>query len=197
MLASELSLIQRLKERNSDRQRATDDSRWHPTKSIPPVAAKNLQSAEFVLGFRLPAFLRAIYLMVGNGGFGPSYGIVGTRGGFKHEKQTLESCYRSMPRLQKENSIWHWPKRLLPLGYYGCGMWSCVDCEYKKLPMITWDPNNLDAELNGADARRNWGNSFWDQGESLKTWLEGWRTDKPEPEPKWPAWTWMRRDSKR
>jgi hypothetical protein len=59
--------------------------------------------------------------------------------------------------------------------------------------MITWDPNNLDAELNGADARRNWGNSFWDQGESLKTWLEGWLTDKPESEPKWPARTWMKK----
>ena len=40
--------------------------------------------------------------------------------------------------------------------------------------MFLCDPNNLDAELDGADARLNWGNSFWDQGLSLETWLGGW-----------------------
>ena len=77
-------------------------------------------------------------------------------------------------------------------------MWSCVDCEYQKLPMILWDPNNLDADLEGADARLNWGNSFWDQGRSLRTWLECWlaaaeEDEEREPEPKWPSDSWMRK----
>ena len=71
-------------------------------------------------------------------------------------------------------------------------MWSCIDCEYQKLPMVLWDPNNLDAELDGADARLNWGNSFWDQGLSFRMWLEGWLAEQPQPEPKRPSDSWIK-----
>jgi hypothetical protein len=98
-----------------------------------------------------------------------------------------------MLRLEKRNTIWRWPRRLLPVANYGCGMWSCVDCEYKTLPMVLWDPNNLDEELAGSDAQLNWGNAFWDQGLSLRGWLNGWLKRKPEPEPKWPRDAWMKK----
>jgi hypothetical protein len=192
MRALDQNLIRRLQERNADRERATDGG-IHPRKPAPPVAPKALQVAERAIGLELPELLRAIYLKVGNGGFGPEYGIVGTKGGAKLDGCTLETCYQNMLKLQKQNSIWRWPRRLLPIANYGCGMWSCVDCDYQKLPMILWDPNGLDAELDGADARLNWGNSFWDQGRSLRTWLEGWLTAKQGPEPKWPSDSWMRK----
>jgi hypothetical protein len=150
-----------------------------------------LQVAERALGFKLPELLRAIYLEVGNGGFGPEYGIVRTKGGTKLDGCTLETCYGDMLKLKEQNIIWGWPGRLLPLANYGCGMWSCVDCAHQKLPMILWDPNNLDADLTGADARLNWGNSFWDQGLAFKGWLESWLSGKQEPEPKWPAASWL------
>lgn len=185
-------LIQRLQVRNADRERATDGG-IHARNPIPPVAAKTLQVAERSVGFKLPGLLRAVYLKVGNGGFGPEYGIVGTKGGAKLDGCTLETCYQNMLKLEKENSVWSWPIHLLPLANYGCGMWSCVDCEYQKLPMILWDPNNLDSDLDGADARLNWGNSFWDQGLSFRMWLEGWLAEKQQPEPKWPSDSWMRK----
>jgi hypothetical protein len=187
-----INLLQRLKERNADRERATDGG-IHPGKPIRPVAATQLQTAERALGFALPELLRAIYLSVGNGGFGPEYGLVGTKGGAKLDGCTLETCYQNMVDLEKENSIWRWPKGLLPLANYGCGVWSCVDCEYKKLPMLLWDPNNLDSELDGADARLNWGNSFWDRGRSFTSWLEDWLAGTPGPEPKWPSDAWMKK----
>jgi hypothetical protein len=96
-------------------------------------------------------------------------------------------------RLLLRRSIKVMAKQILPLANYGCGMWSCVDCDYLKLPMILWDPNNLHAELDVADARLNWGNSFWDQGRSLRTWLEGWLTEKQESKPKWPSHSWMKK----
>jgi hypothetical protein len=192
MRTSDRDLIQRLQERNADRECATG-GHLHPRKPIPPVAAKDLRAAERAIGFRLPELLCAIYLQVANGGFGPEYGIVGTKGGFKLDKCSLESRYRQMLQLEKENSVWRWPERLLPVANYGCGMWSCVDCEYKKLPMILWDPNILDSELEGADARLNWANAFWHQAPSLRLWLEGWLAGKPEPEPKPPSDGWMRK----
>jgi hypothetical protein len=163
MPASELRLIQRLKQRNADRRRATD-GQLHAAKPVPPAATRILRVAERALGFHLPDLLRAIYLDVGNGGFGPAYGIVGMKGGFKLDECSLESCYTRMVALEKDNSVWRWPKRLLPLANYGCGVWSCVDCEYKRLPMILSDPNNLDSAFDGADAQLNWGNAFWTKG---------------------------------
>jgi hypothetical protein len=194
---SEQDLIQRLRDRNADRERATTGG-IHPPKAVPPVSAKALQATERAIAFKLPELVRVLYLKVGNGGFGPEYGIVGTKGGAKLDGCTLETCYRDMLALESENSVWRWPKHLLPLANYGCGMWSCVDCEYQKLPMILWDPNNLDVDAEGADARLNWGNSFWDQGRSLRTWLEGWLAadeddERIEPEPKWPSDSWMRK----
>jgi hypothetical protein len=192
MLASDEKLVQRLQERNADRERATDGG-IHSRKPIPPVAASALEAAERAIGLELPEPLRAIYLNVGNGGFGPEFGIMGIKRGAKLDGNTLETCYHKMRKLEKENSVWRWPQQLLPLANYGCGMWSCVDCAYKKLPMFLWDPNNLEAELNDADARLNWGNSFWNQGLSLKTWLEGWLVGEQQPEPKWPSDSWMRK----
>jgi hypothetical protein len=192
MRASEQDLIQLLRERNADRERATGGG-VHLRKPVPPISARQLQVAERAIGFRLPDLLRAIYMEVGNGGFGPEYGIVGTKGGAKLDGCTLESCYQDMLKLAKENTLWLWPKRLLPLANYGCGMWSCVDCAYQKLPMILWDPNNLDAECDGADARLNWGNSFWDQSQQFKAWLQDWLAERQTPEPKWPSASWMRK----
>ncbi|HEX5105386.1 MAG TPA: SMI1/KNR4 family protein [Pirellulaceae bacterium] len=190
MTANAQGLIARIKERNADRKRATDGG-IHPRKPIAPVNAKALQAAERAIGFKLPELLRAIYLKVGNGGFGPGYGIMGIKGGARLDGCTLEKCYANMIKLETENGTWRWPRQLLPLANYGCGMWSCVDCAYKKLPMILWDPNPLDDDLEGAAARRNWAYSFWDQEKSLGTWLEGWLASEPEPEPKQPSKSWI------
>ena len=192
MRAADDELIRRLQERNADRKRATNDLA-HPRKRCRPAEATDIRVLERALGFKLPEFLHAVYTQVGNGGFGPGYGIVGTAGGVRLDNRSLESCYQEMLQLEKENAIWRWPRRLLPLANYSCGMWACADCAYTTLPMVLWDPNNLDDELRGMDARRNWGNSFWDQGLSLRMWLEGWVNGKPEPEPKWPRNSWMRK----
>lgn len=192
MQSSDDALIRRLQQRNAGRKRATDGGINAP-RPFPPLKAKDLQASERAVGFKFPELLCAIYREVGNGGFGPEYGIVGTKGGAKLDGCSLESRYESVLQLEVENAVWRWPIRLLPLANYGCGMWSCVDCEYKSLPMILWDPNNLDSELDGADARLNWGNSFWDQSVSLKTWLNRWLSEKEQPEPKCPSETWMKK----
>jgi hypothetical protein len=192
MPAVEQKLIHHLQKRNAERAPAIDSAR-RPTRPILRATAGQMQAAERGIGFKLPPLLRAIYLKVGNGGFGPEYGIVGVRGGAKLEGCTLETCYQKMIELEKENKVWRWPRRLLPLANYGCGMWSCVDCAYAKLPMILWDPNNLNAELAGAEARLNWANSFWTQGLSLNAWLEGWLAQTAEPEPRWPSTSWMKK----
>ena len=192
MRTSDQQLIRGLQERNGDRERATSGG-IHPRKVIPPITVNALRAAERAVGFGFPELLRALYLEVGNGGFGPEYGIVGTKGGAKLDKRTLETCYAELVKLERENTVWRWPTRLLPLANYGCGMWSCVDCADQKLPMVLWDPNNLDAELEGEEAQANWANSFWDQDRSMRKWLEDWLAEKQGPEPKWPSKSWVRK----
>lgn len=41
-----------------------------------PVSRGDLEHAEALIGFPLPTILRRIYLEVGNGGFGPGYGLL-------------------------------------------------------------------------------------------------------------------------
>ena len=47
----------------------------------PPATQEQLQATEARLGLSLPGVLRALYASVGNGGFGPAYGVVGVTGG--------------------------------------------------------------------------------------------------------------------
>ena len=104
MRTSEKRLIQQLQERNADRERATDGG-IHPRKAISPATTKALQVSERLIGFELPDLLGAIYLEVANGGFGPEYGLVGTKGGASLDGCTLETCYQDMLALDTQNAV--------------------------------------------------------------------------------------------
>ncbi len=192
MSLTDSQLILRLAARNADRSAATDNG-GHSKKRVPCVTASGLDAVEKSLGFPLPALIRSLYSEVGNGGFGPEYGIVGTKVGAKLDGYTLESCYAWLLSLGSDNSAWQWPHRLLPLANYGCGMWSCVDLTYQRHPLILWDPNNLDDELEDDEARLNWSHSFWDQGLSLKKSLVNWLNGTEDFDPKRPTASWTRK----
>ena len=74
-------LIARVGERAKDPRMSTDAYEWSTPMVHPVVAPGTLEEAESRLGFKLPILLRRLYLEVGNGGFGPSYGLLGISGG--------------------------------------------------------------------------------------------------------------------
>ena len=55
-------------------------SRLAPLRPAPPAA---VAEAEELAGRSLPSLLRRLYLEVGNGGFGPGYGLLGLRDGIE------------------------------------------------------------------------------------------------------------------
>jgi hypothetical protein len=55
-------------------------SRLAPLRPAPPAA---VAEAEELAGRSLPSLLRRLYLEVGNGGFGPGYGLLGLRDGHR------------------------------------------------------------------------------------------------------------------
>jgi hypothetical protein len=81
--------------------------------------------------------LRRLYLEVGNGGFGPGYGLL--KLSYDNEFTGL-----SMYRRARENASAKWssfPLSLLPVCTWGCGIYSFIDCSSPEGPMWGWDPN--------------------------------------------------------
>ncbi len=105
---------------------------------LPPLATASqaaVEEAEALLGRRLPELLRRLYLKVGNGGFGPGYGILGVRGGHADDtKRNAIDYYR--------DEFWPFLRRgLLPICNWGCAIYSYVDTSQPDGPMWAWDPN--------------------------------------------------------
>jgi hypothetical protein len=62
----------------------------------PTAEEAEIKQAEAMLGTRLPAPLRNLYLRIGNGGFGPGYGVLGLEGGLRDDRgKTVLDTYAS------------------------------------------------------------------------------------------------------
>jgi hypothetical protein len=133
-----------------------DDSAW--------------QQTEDVLGFTLPPLLHSLFREIGNGGFGPGYGLRGALGGTRDDNGwDLVSYYRICLDPNPDQPSWVWPKGLVGLNDWGCGIVSCVDCRSPEFPIVCFDPNVLDFE----DAR-TWQNAFRSEERSFPDWILAW-----------------------
>jgi hypothetical protein len=127
-MISENRLIELLEARLKDPKRRTDSSKNVKTKKYPPASLAAVRQAEADLGFELVPFHKRLYLEVANGGFGPGFGILGVKGGFRDDEYgTLVDCYRRFASMYREDRI-EWPQGLLPIIDWGDFIWSCLDC---------------------------------------------------------------------
>src|SRR5215471_5371863 len=78
-----------------EREVAANDPR-RAAFPFPPATVEQLQETETLLGFTLPPFLRTAYTELGNGGFGPAYGLRGTVGGFADATGTIVQHYQGI-----------------------------------------------------------------------------------------------------
>jgi SMI1/KNR4 family protein SUKH-1 len=107
-----------------------------------PVATyASIAADEQTLCFKVPALLKRLYVEVGNGGWGPGYGLLGLTGGAKDDLgQTADQCYVSLrERSTSDDASWRWPAGLLPLCHWGCAIYSCIDCTQPAFPMVAFD----------------------------------------------------------
>lgn len=154
-MSRETELLNRLRER-------TGEARLR----YPCVDEDAIAEAERELGFRLPRLLRAIYLQVANGGFGPGFGLIGLEGGATEDHDlSLVEAYQ-----QRETSPFDrdlpaeltWPDRVLPICSHGCAVYSCVDCNRRSGRVLTFNPAEWPEK------------PFRLQSPSLAEWLEEW-----------------------
>lgn len=113
-----------------------------------PADGLSVIVAERALGFPLPPLLRELYLKVGNGGFGPGYGLFGLDGGAYlpsvPNEQYLVDIYRDF--LKRPHSCAPWQERLLPICHWGRTCFSYLDCALAQAPVLSID---LDSKGHG------------------------------------------------
>jgi len=133
-----------------------------------PLAERDLAAAEKRLGFKLPSALKALYTRVGNGGFGPTYGLLGLVGGAHQEDgNDAVTMYEYFRELLPNDPHWQWPEKLLPVVHLGCAMFFCVDCSDDD-GMVVW------FEPNPHEHGKAWGDAFFPLGRSFRDLMTGW-----------------------
>ncbi|MDN0193679.1 SMI1/KNR4 family protein [Streptomyces sp. S.PNR 29] len=136
---------------------------WGWTSLPEPVDAATLARAEATLGFRLPPLLAELYLRIGDGGFGPEYGLLPLLDSPPAGEPAAVVQYLANRASGRQDPDWPWPEGVLPISHWGCAMYACVDCHAPEATVLLFEPNPGDPD-------RAW---FVD-APSLRDWLHAW-----------------------
>jgi hypothetical protein len=146
-------------------------------RALPRATAQMIDEAEVELGFPLPRLLRAVYRSVGNGGFGPSKGLIGVPGtepylsGAKSVVELYDIRIHSSRDLAREE---RWPEMLLPFCDYSCGSFACVDCSRQRGRVLGF--------AAGVEPLRT---CLLPESRSSEEWFEEWLRERRPAGPWW------------
>lgn len=160
-------LIERVRRRAANPKTRIDIGDLSVPKIASPLSFRDAEHAEIDLGFAVPAVLKAVLCGIGNGGFGPGYGLIGLVGGSKDDEgHDALQLYRICSGEDPEDREWKWPRGLLPLCHWGCAIYSCVDCSSSDSRIVVFDPN-----MRGD---MSWDPCFIRTDRGLESWLAAW-----------------------
>jgi hypothetical protein len=128
-----------------------------PLKPVEPMSEAAVAKVEKTLGFRLPDDLRQLYREIGDGNFGPFFGI-------RRLSNWAKDYLKLRADLEAERGH-PWPADLLPLVYLN-GRRICYDRESGAVVLWARPPKRCSA--------KKWDASFIPQAASLTEWLERW-----------------------
>jgi hypothetical protein len=132
----------------------------------PALRNVDAKQSERELGFALPELLKIVYEQVGNGGFGPGYGLMGVRSGATDDQgQDAVDAYRTYSSPDPDDPTWIWREGLLPVCHWGCAIYSCIDCKNAEFAVVTFDPNIRED---------TWAECFIPSRRNLESWLNAW-----------------------
>src|SRR5262245_15149446 len=129
-----VDLLTDVRSRASDPTKIHDYAQWMPgrAKIFAPATPKQIRATVNDLGFELPSLFKEILSMIGNGGFGPGYGLIGVQGGYVDFKRDgLLELGRQLGALEK---------KIVPICNWGCGIYSCLDCAKSEAPVLFFNP---------------------------------------------------------
>jgi hypothetical protein len=87
------------------------------------VTAEHIAYVEMIVDVQFPELLKRCYTEIGNGGFGPGYGLTGLPGGYESSWGDLVQTTAELRELDDcEDGF-------LPVIDWGCAQMMCVDCD--------------------------------------------------------------------
>jgi hypothetical protein len=135
-----------------------------PSHTLKPGNPAEIANDETRLGYTLPSLMKRIYIEIGNGGFGPGYGLIGLTNGIPDDTgKTGPAIYEQFRKGSPDEPNWKWPDGLLPICHWGCAILSCVDSNFR---MRIFDPN----VYGGND----WADAFFEESADFETWIKAW-----------------------
>lgn len=148
-----MALIEATRARAHDPARATDNGEFAPCTAHPVVTPARLAELEHRFGRPLPDLLRQLYTEVGNGGYGPGYGLCGAQDVAERSLAWLE-MYGEPPERQ-----------LLPFVDWGCTVYSVLELETGRVGVL-----DLTAVYDGPSFTAS---AYW-QYDSVETYWQAW-----------------------
>jgi hypothetical protein len=144
------SLIEQIRARIADGRPCDLPGEWLPAQ--PPVDPGSIAGAEAALGFPLPDLLRRLYAEIGNGGYGPGFGLLPLSAASLGPNPPAEAefdlvgQYEWLRQADPDRVGWtRWRPGLVPTFYYGCTVFEFVDALDPNGPVVLLD---LGAELD-------------------------------------------------
>lgn len=174
------AIIDAVAVRAGDPTLLTDTSAIIPAKRGPPLDLGQVPAIEAIIGFPLPHALLDLYVRVGNGGFGPAYGLMALhptdRPSFGGNAVAVLLLLRGDGFEVDDPPPRPWPVGLLPLVHRGCSLYTCIDCLDPSLPVLTFDADGPDA-----DADRPVHEVITQEGLGFANWLLKWAMHDGDP----------------
>ena len=134
----------------------------------PVASAAEVAEFEARVGRPLPPLWRRVYSEVGNGGFGPGYGLLGlVTGARTDEGKSAAEFVELLQQSDPDDPGWAWPDGLVPVCHWGCAIYSCLDLRSAAAPVVRFDPN-------GHGTQEGWDGAWWAEAETSGAWLRAW-----------------------
>lgn len=149
-------------------QARTDQCHIVRREVYPILSSDELSETIREIGFEPSTLYVQLLQEIGNGGFGPGYGLLGLVGGATDDMgETAVGLYKIFAQSYPKHPTWNWPHGLLPVCHWGCAIYSCIDCTSEEAVVKTWDPNQWEDGTSPTLAIRS-------TEMPLAEWLENW-----------------------
>jgi hypothetical protein len=171
------SLADRIKRIAHDPYWATDVRNVRsPYVARSALSAADVIAVEEQLGFSIPQLLHEIYTKVGNGGFGPGYGLLPlTLVGAKNPSHAALNLYLDHRKRSHQPGGRYWPERVLPISSWGCGVLSCIAAGEHDSPVFRFQPSADDEDTRRqVEGHQYIACGFFPESSGVSTWLEAW-----------------------
>jgi len=132
------------------------------------ASPSQIAGVEQAIGLRLPELLRRLYLEVGNGGWGPSDGVLALG---EHADGALLGSLARLRAMRGPEQAYRWPDTLVPFCVTASGV-ACVDLSDPQLE-VGLVPGGEEPAWSSLDAAP----LLPFVAASLRGWLEQWLTD--------------------